>query len=67
MRNLSVSHDRSEETIEAKVRWFRSLSPEERMDVFCEFTDLILAVNPCVAEKERARPVEGRIRVLSAT
>lgn len=46
--NLSVmngiSHDRNKESIEAKVRWVRSLSDVERMDVFCEFMDLIFEI-----------------------
>lgn len=42
----SVSHDLLEETIEAKARWFRSLSLEERMEVFCQLTNLVLENNP---------------------
>jgi hypothetical protein len=29
---LSVSHSRDQETLEAKTRWFKSLSLNERMD-----------------------------------
>jgi len=46
----SVSHDRREETIEAKVRWFRSLPLADRMDLLCAFTDLALSVNPALAD-----------------
>jgi hypothetical protein len=35
--NPSVSHDRKEETIEAKTILFRSLTLAERMDMFCAF------------------------------
>ncbi len=63
----SVSHDRSEETPEAKVRWLRSLSLPERMERLCEFTDLALSVNPILQEKKCAEPVAGRIQVLSRT
>ena len=45
-------HGREHETIEAKARWFQSLSVEERMEVFCEFTELALALNPRIAEKK---------------
>jgi hypothetical protein len=62
----AISHDHQEETIEAKARWFQSLSLKERMDLLCAFTDLILASNPDVVERKNAQPVEGRIRVLSS-
>jgi hypothetical protein len=64
--NLSVSHDRGEETPEAKARWFRSLSMAERMELLCALTDLALEVNPRLAETKSAQPVPGRIQVLSA-
>jgi hypothetical protein len=63
----SVSHDRQEESIEAKALWFQSLSLEERMDLLCAYTDLILEINPTIVEKKDAEPVEGRILVLSKT
>lgn len=44
--NKTVSHSREAETIEAKARWFQSLSLSERMDLLCWFTDLILENNP---------------------
>ena len=65
--NDKISHNRSDETIEAKVEWFRSLSLSERMDLLCNFTDLALALNPGILEKKDAQPVKGRIRVLSKT
>ncbi len=43
---LTIHHDRRHESLEAKARWFQSLSLDERMDIFCEFTDLALSVNP---------------------
>lgn len=63
----SVTHDRREETMEAKARWFRSLPISERMDMFCFFTDLALTVNPALQERKHAQPVAGRIQVISAT
>lgn len=65
--NAKISHSRSDETIEAKVAWFRSLSLPERMDLLCNFTDLALALNPGILDKKDAQPVKGRIRVLSET
>jgi hypothetical protein len=61
-----VSHDRQQETPEAKARWFQSLSLEERMDLLCSFTNLVLEVNPKIVERKNARPSSGRVRVLSA-
>jgi len=60
----SISHDWKEETFEAKARWFQSLSFEERFDIFCEFTDLILENNPSVIDGKDATPIAGRVRVL---
>ena len=62
---MTISHDRREETPEAKARWFQSLTLAERMDYFCAFTDMILSVNPQIVEQEDAKPVRGRVRVLS--
>jgi hypothetical protein len=61
----SITHDRSAETIDAKARWFRTLTLEERMDMLCAFTDLALSVNATLQEWNRAQPVAGRIQVLS--
>lgn len=42
------SHAFSEETPEAKARWFQSLSMTERMELLCLFTDLMLEINPAI-------------------
>jgi hypothetical protein len=62
-----ISHNRQDESIEAKARWFQSLSIQERMDLLCSFTDLVLEINPKIAEQKDAQPVEGRVLVLSKT
>jgi hypothetical protein len=62
----SVSHDRADESPEAKARWFQSLPLEERMTMFCSLVDLALRNNPELAERKNAQPTQGRIRVLSA-
>jgi len=59
-----VSHDRSEETPEAKARWYQSLSLDERMEILCSVTDLALTLNPRLAENKHAQPIKGRVRVL---
>ena len=60
-----ISHSRWDESYDAKAEWFRSLSIEERMELLCSFTDLILELNPKIVEKKDAQPVKGNIRVLS--
>lgn len=51
----SVSHERRDESIDAKARWFQSLSLEDRMNVFVAFTDLILENNPDAVKKKPLR------------
>jgi hypothetical protein len=53
--------------MEAKTRWFKSLSMAERMEVFCSFIDLALSVNPELKDLNHAEPIAGRVQVLSAT
>ena len=60
----AISHDRKEESAEAKARWFRSLSLSERMEMLCSFTDLALTADPSLQERKHAQPVTGRIQVL---
>ena len=62
--NATVTHDRTEETIEAKALWFRSLTLAERMDMLCAFTELLLMTNPRIVEQRNAQLIEGRVLVL---
>ena len=64
MTSQAISHDRQEETLEAKARWFQSLSLEQRMELLCAYTDLILRNNPEIIKRKDAQPVEGRVLVL---
>ena len=64
--NAAVSHDRKDEYIEEKTRWFRSLPLAERMEMLCSFTDLALTVNPKLQEFHRAQSTSGRVQVISA-
>ncbi|MFZ5911292.1 MAG: hypothetical protein ACOYYU_14870 [Chloroflexota bacterium] len=64
--DTSVTHDRDEETIEAKTLWFRSLTLAERMEMLCAFTELLLMTNPKIVEQKDAEPIEGRVLVLAA-
>jgi len=56
----------NEETIEAKVRWFRALPMSERMEMLCLFTDLALELNPDLPGKKDVKPTKGRVQILSA-
>ncbi|MBI4578530.1 MAG: hypothetical protein HY718_02440 [Planctomycetes bacterium] len=60
-----ISFDREQETPEAKARWFQSLSIEERMELFCAYTDLILSARPRIADLKDAEQASERIRILS--
>ncbi len=44
-------HGRELDTLEAKARWFQSLSLEERMEYLCAVTDLVLENQPRLAER----------------
>lgn len=61
----TISHDWQDETPEAKARWFQSLSLDERMDMLCWFTDMVLSVNPRIREQNDVEPVAGRVLVLT--
>ena len=61
---LEVSHDRADESPEAKARWFRSLPMSDRMELLCFYTDVALTVNPGLAEVKDAPETPGRVRVL---
>jgi hypothetical protein len=61
----SISHSFADESIEAKAKWFKTLSVEDRMKILVAFTNLILENNPEIAKKKHVRPASDRIRVLS--
>jgi hypothetical protein len=43
------------------------LTLDERMDLLCWFTDMVLSANPSIREQSDVEPVAGRIRVLTQT
>ena len=63
---FKISHNRSDETIEAKVKWFRTLNLSERMEMLCAFTDFALELNPQLPDKKHAQQAKKRIQILSA-
>lgn len=61
---FGISHSREDESLEAKARWFQSLSLQERMEYLCEITELVLQNNPGIVEAKDAPAASGRVRVL---
>lgn len=60
-----ISHSRSEETLEAKARWFRTLSPEKRLEYACAIMDLVRENNPKLLKAQNVRGIPGRVCVLT--
>jgi hypothetical protein len=60
-----VSHDREDESLEAKALWFQGLSMEERLELFDEVTELALELNPELANGTDAETPSERLRVLT--
>jgi len=62
----TILHSWNDESIEAKTRWFQSLSMEERLQVWGEFMDMILSINPNVARQNiHVDSTAKRIRIIS--
>lgn len=60
-----ISHDREDESLEAKAFWFQSLTIEERLELFDEVTEMALELNPELANGTDAETPSERIRVLT--
>ena len=60
-----VKYDFKEESIEAKVRWFRNLTMNERIQNLCDFTELALAINPKLGEKKIDKSIARRIQIIT--
>lgn len=60
-----ISHDRNDESPQAKARWFQSLTVAQRMDYLCEITDLALENNPKIAELKHDQSTSKRIQILT--
>jgi len=63
----NVSYDIKDESIEAKVKWFKSLTIQERYQNFCDYIELALLLNPKLAEKKIDKSPSGSVRVLRKT
>jgi hypothetical protein len=61
---FGVHHGWEHETIEAKARWFQSLSVAERMDLLFEFMEMIRSANPSLLEKRNAEQSAKGVRIL---
>jgi len=60
-----LSHDREDESLEAKALWFQSLTVEERLELFDEITELALELHPELANGSDAETPSERLRVLT--
>jgi len=56
------SHALSEESMEAKVRWFRRFSEEERWALFLEWMTFLLSLNPNLLEQKKRQPPPAGFR-----
>ena len=59
-----VSHDRSEETLIAKARWYASLPDEQKFSLLCDIYEFVAENNPKVLRKQRAPAFTRNICVL---
>ncbi len=60
----SISHSFKAETPEAKARWYQSLPLAKRMEVFNEYTKMLLVMNPKLAKRRNAGKTKADILVL---
>jgi len=63
----NISHDFSDENLEAKARWFQSLSLDERMAMLCFYTELIFENNPKVVERKNGELPTRSYRLVTKT
>ena len=59
-----VFSGREQESPEAKVRWFRTLTDEERFAYACEMADFILENQPDLARRRPVNTVTGHYKIL---
>lgn len=64
---LPPSHEFREESLEAKIRWFHSLSMEERLEAFIAWMELLLSLNPELLERKKRQPPPGGLRAQVVT
>lgn len=61
---FNVAHGFEQESPEAKARWFQSLTTQERMELFCDYTELVLTLNPRIADHKNAEQTARGVRIL---
>jgi hypothetical protein len=52
------------DSIEAKTRWFRTLSVEERIEWLVREVEAALAADPGICERNLPEEVPGKVRIL---
>jgi hypothetical protein len=61
----AIRYEGSDDSIEAKARWFQSLTVEERMQWLDETVEAALATNPELAHQDHGFPANCRVRVVT--
>jgi DNA replication initiation complex subunit (GINS family) len=61
----SISRAFEEETLEAKARWFQSLTDDERMEIFDSLTEMISENNPTIIEQSYVEQTTRRTIIIS--
>jgi hypothetical protein len=62
-KEFGISNDIGDESIEAKARWFRPISVQERTDLLDSWTELVLQNNARLIGVKDTLPAKGRVRV----
>ncbi len=61
----AISYQGTDDSIEAKARWFQSLTVEERIQWLNETVEAALAANPDLANQPDDFPANWRVRVIA--
>ena len=64
MSQEPIGHDRREEDLASKARWFSSRSPEERLRTLLEWSEAMQKLNPGIRDVGRHAAVKGRIQIV---
>lgn len=62
---MEISHKFKDESLEEKARWFQSLTMEQRIQNFCDYIELALALNPKLGDKPLDKSIKGRVQVIT--
>ncbi len=60
-----LSSSREEETLDAKARWYQSLPLRQRLDVWTEMIELLLAANPDLPRLKDVQHPSPTVRIVA--